>query len=181
MTEFAHDLQERSPTQFSSHLPVIVLARPEGSTEDWHEVDRGPGYFTIPARDEIRVRIKSIDDQTLNDLVEELQPVAALRFLDLAENRNVTNEGLAKLVLLTQLTGLNLSSCAVTDTGLKQLRALPRLTYLNLSFCNRITEAALKTLDSMRSLTYVDVQGCLSIKRAGFARVRRRNLTLYHS
>jgi Leucine-rich repeat (LRR) protein len=158
---------------------VIVLARPAGSDQDWQEVDRGPGYFSIPAGDEIRVRIKSIDDDALGELVSDLQELSALRFLDLAENRNVTNDGMARLRPLTQLTGLNLSSCSITDSGLAQLRDLPRVEYLNLAYCNRLSDGALKTLEAMRNLTYVDLQGCLGITRAALARVRRKNLTMY--
>jgi hypothetical protein len=166
-------------SRFSSSLPVIVLARPAGSDQDWQEVDRGPGYFSIPAGDEIRVKIKSIDDETLGELVADLQGVAALRFLDLSENRNITNDGMARLHPLTQLTGLNLSSCSITDSGLAHLRDLPRVEYLNLAYCNRLSDPALKTLEAMRYLTYVDLQGCLGITRAALARVRRKNLTMY--
>ncbi len=174
-------MSEEAPIHFSSALPVIVYARPAGQSKvDWQEVDRGPGYFTIPAGNEIRVRLKGIDDAELGTLVKELQGVAALRFLDLSENRNVTNDGLAKLKMLPQLTGLNLSSCTVTNTGLEHLRQLPQLAYLNLSFCNRLSDPALKSLEAMKNLAYVDLQGCLGITQGGFSRVRRRSLTIYH-
>jgi Leucine-rich repeat (LRR) protein len=109
------------------------------------------------------VRIKSIDNQDLADLVRELQTVEPLRFLDLSENRNVSNEGLARLRGLPQLTGLNLSSCGITSSGVEFLRELPQLEYLNLSFCNKLTDQVVKILENMRRLTYVDLQGCLSI------------------
>jgi Leucine-rich repeat (LRR) protein len=169
----------QDPSTFSSTHPIIVLTRPEDSGLDWQELDRGPGYFTIPAGHEVRVRIKSIDDRDLQDLVQELEGVEMLRFLDLSENRNVSNAGLARLSVLPQLTGLNLSSCSITSTGPEQLRRLPNLTHLYLSYCNRLTDAALKTLESMRNLVYVDLQGCLSITKGGLARVRRRTLEIY--
>jgi hypothetical protein len=166
-------------SSFSSTQPIFVLTRPAGSDQDWQDLDRGPGYFNVPEGHEVRVRIKSIDDQDLHELVKELQDVDSLRFLDLAENRNVTNSGLMRLKGLPQLTGLNISSCTVTDSGIEQLRELPRLAHLNVSYCNRLTDAALKSFEAMRHLTYVDIQGCLSITKGGLARVRRRNLTLY--
>jgi Leucine-rich repeat (LRR) protein len=173
-------MSEQAMTRFSSSMPVIVLTRPAGQDGiDWQEMDRGPGYFSIPAEHELRIRIKGIDDQDLLHLVKELQDVEALRFLDLAENRNVTNEGIQHLKALTQLTGLNLSSCSVTDTGLKPLVALHRLAYLNLSYCNRLSDPALKHIEAIRSLVYVDLQGCLGIGQGGLARVRRKNLTIY--
>lgn len=156
-----------------------MLSRPAQPTDqDWHEVDRGPGFFTIPADQEIRVRIKSINDADLADLVHELKDVAMLRFLDLSENRNVTNDGLQSLKALRQLTGLNLSSCSITSTGLEPLRALTHLTYLNLSYCGRLNDLALKTIEAMRNLTYVDLRGCLGFTKAGFSRIHRRNLTI---
>ena len=93
-------------TTFSSTLPIIVYTRPEGSDIDWLELDRGPGYFHVPEGHEVRVRIKSIGDEELILLVEELKDVDALRFLDLSENRNVTNTGLIRLQGLQQLPGL---------------------------------------------------------------------------
>lgn len=167
---------QANPTHFSSALPVIVYTRPAGETIDWQEVDRGPGYFSLPADQEVRVRIKGINDEALGAVIDELAQVDALRFLDLSENRNITNVGLARLKLLPQLTGLNLSSCTISNAGLTELRALPHLTYLNLTYCNHLSDPALKILESIRSLTYVDLKGCLGFTQRGFSLIRRRNL-----
>lgn len=172
-------MTEETTTRFSTSLPIIVLSRPEGENVDWQEVDRGPGYFNIPAGQEVRVRIKGINDSDLNELMNDLRDVQALRFLDLSENRNVTNEGLARLKAVPQLTGLNLSSCSITSTGLEHLRALPRLQTLILSYCSRLTDPALKTLEAMKNLTFVDLQGCLGLTNGGLARIRRRSLTIH--
>lgn len=166
-------------TRFSSTLPIIVLTRPEGSSQDWQELDRGPGYFTVPEAHEVRVRLKSINDEELLALVRELEDVQPLRFLDLSENRNITNAGMARLRSLTQLTGLNLSSCTISNTGLENLRDLRNLAFLDISYCNRMEDNALKTMESMRSLTYVNMIGCLSISNGGLARVRRKTLELH--
>jgi hypothetical protein len=166
-------------SNFSSTLPIIILVRPLGSNQDWQEFDRGPGFFNVPADNEIRVRIKSIGDGELADLVQELKGVANLRFLDLAENRNVTNDGIARLRGLPQLTGLNLSSCTITNPGLSYLSELRRLERLELSFCNRLSDGAVKILDGMRSLTFVDLQGCLGINKGALSRFRRRTLQIY--
>lgn len=172
-------MPDHEPVQFSSKFPVIVLSRPANEPGlDWQEVDRGPGYFTVPAGHEIRVRIKGINDRDLYELVEELQDVKELRFLDLSENRNVTNDGLARLKALPQLTGLNLSSCTITNYGITHLRELPRLETLILIYCNRLTDESLKTFESMRSLKYLDLQGCLHFTKGGLARVRRRDLQI---
>jgi hypothetical protein len=167
-------------SRFSSTLPIFVLIRPEGSGLDWQDLDRGPGYFEIPADFEVRIRLKSSNDEDIRILVQELEEVQALRFLDLAENRNVTNVGMARLKSLRQLTGMNLSSCTISNNGLVSLRQLPYLAYLDLSYCNRLEDNALKTLEAMRSLTYVSLLGCLRISMGGLARVRRKNLEIYH-
>lgn len=173
-------MAEDTSIRFSSSMPIIVLSRPEGQPgADWQEVDRGPGYFAIPAGHEARIRIKGIDDQQLLNLVKEMEGVEALHFLDLSENRNVTNLGLQHLKGLPQLTGLNLSSCSITDTGLKHLIDLPHLAYLNLAYCNRLSDPALKYLEANRRLEYIDLQGCLGISKGGLSRVRRKNLTIY--
>lgn len=164
---------------FSSELPIVVLVRPTGSSQDWRELDRGPGYFHIPDDHEVRIRVKSIDDQGLLNLVRELQDLSTLRFLDLSENRNVTDSGLARLSALPQLTGLNLSSCTITSTGLENLKSLTNLSYLDVSFCNKLNDQALKIFEKMHKLTYVSLQGCLSITKGGLARIRRKTLKIY--
>lgn len=171
-------MSEDTSTRFSSTLPVIILTRPMGQTVDWQEFDRGPGFFTVPEDQEIRVRIKGINDDDMPQLARDLQNVAALRFLDLAENRNVTNDGIKYLRSLTQLAGLNLSSCTITSTGFEQLRVLTHLSYLNLSYCNKLKDPVLKTIEGMRNLLFVDLKGCLSITTAGLVRIRRKNLTI---
>lgn len=174
----SQDMSEEAPVQFSSTLPIIIYTRPVGQDIDWQEFDRGPGYFSIPPDQEIRVRIKSINDEDLATVIKELEGVSTLRFLDLAENRNVTNESLIRLKSLPQLTGLNLSSCSINSTGFAHLRALPHLTYLNLSYCNKLTDPALKTMDAMKNLTFVDIRGCLGFTQRGFSQMHRRNLTI---
>ena len=173
-------MTEETEVRFSSALPVIVLTRPAGQTEiDWQEIDRGPGYFSVPASEEVAIKMKGIDNSVLAQLVEELKPVAALRYLDLAENRNVTNEGVARLRALHQLEALNLSSCSITSTGLAPLKEIPKLRRLILSYCNKLTDASLKTIESMRSLEFVDLKGCLGLSQGGFSKMHRRNLTIH--
>ncbi len=166
--------------RFSSALPIIVYTRPAGRTDlDWHEEDQGPGYFSIAEGNEVGIRIKSIDDAVLKDVVEELQELAELRYLNLSENRNITNEGMKYLRSLPQLRTLNLSSCSISSKGLIPLKDLPHLERLILSYCNRLSDPALKTLEAMRQLEYVDLQGCLGFTHASFARVRRKKLTIF--
>ena len=82
----------------------------------------------------------------------------AISGLNLAENRNVTNDGIAYLAQLHWLTELNLSSCAMTNEGLTHLKGLSRLSRLDLSYCNRITDLGVKVLRGLRNLTYLSLR-----------------------
>jgi hypothetical protein len=165
---------------FSSSFPVIVYQRQsEDPQQDWQEIDRGPGIFHVPPDHEVMVRIKNIDDDILYDLVREIASCPAVTFLNLAENRKVTDDGLESIKPLAQLRGLNLSSCSLNDSGIRHLTALHQLVYLNLSYCNRLTDLALKYLRALSRLTYLDLQGCVKITHAGVAHMRRRELTIH--
>lgn len=161
-------------------LPLQVLTRPAGQADiDWQELDSGPGYIAIPPDVEVMLRVKGIDDGRLAELVRQVETLPGLTALNLSENRNITDAGLAALKVLPGLTFLNLSSCSLTSTGLDALRSLPRLKHLNLSYCNRLTDAALKPLRSLNALEYLDLQGCVKITNGGVARLSRRGLTIH--
>jgi hypothetical protein len=178
---------EPSLEHFSSRFEVVVYTRPTGDApeqwrqEDWRELDRGPGYFTIPAGQIVSVRIHGIDDDALETLVEELAPCKVVLEVSLAENRKVTDAGIACLTGLRQVISLNLSSCGLTSTGMKNLVKMRQLERLNLSYCNRITDAGLKLLKDMPALRYLDLQGCVKITNGGIAHVRRQALTIHRS
>ncbi len=175
-------MTEEAESSFSSTLPIIVYSCPQGAGQaaiDWQEVDRGPGYFTVPADQQIGIRIKSIDDSALAILVDELRDLSALVSLDLSENRNLSNESLAVLKGLPQLEMLNLSSTNISSQALNHLKALPNLHRLFLLYCNRLNDSALKILKSIHQIQFVDLQGCLGITNAAFSRVRRRSLSIH--
>jgi hypothetical protein len=165
---------------FSSTLPVMVYHRTQDSTvADWRELDFGPGVFHIPAEDLVMVRIKNIDDFVMKSLIAEITDCPAITFLNLSENRKITNKSMELISTLTNLTGLNLSSCSITDVGLVHLLPLTRLEHLDLSYCNRLSDSAFKELRNLRSLTYLDLQGCTKITTGGIARFNRRGLVIH--
>lgn len=165
---------------FSSSLPISVTVRPADQPgAEWQDFDEGPGIFHLPAGHVARVRIKNIDNSVLAHLVTELQACPAVTELDLAENRGITDSGLARLKPLRQLTSLNLSSCDLSDAGMDHLLAFDNLTRLNLSYCNRLTDRGAKTLSRLRSLEYLDLQGCVKITRAGVAHLDRHGLEIH--
>ena len=164
---------------FSSALPVIVLSRPVGDPRgDWQEFDRGPGYFHLPAGYEARIRLKSVGNGELSQLARELANCPGISYLDLSENRNITDEGLIYLKAFSGLSGLNLSSCSLSNKGLAFLKGL-NLTSLDLSFCNRITDEGLKNLKSLSCLTKLDLQGCVKVTHNGIARLGRSGLEIH--
>lgn len=175
-----NNLQNLDDISFSSALPILVYHRPQDDPmADWQEFDRGPGYFRLPLNSEVAVRIQNIDDFILAELADELVKCHALRFLNLSENRKITNHGMQALTSLTQLTALNLSSCDITYEGLIPLTKLPNLTHLDLSYCNRLNNNSVKYLAQLTRLKYLDLQGALKINQAGFTRLERRGLTIH--
>jgi hypothetical protein len=166
--------------RFSSSLPILLSVRPQGgSADDWRELDRGPGFFTIPPGYEASVRIHTIDDSTLSVLVQELVPCTAIVEINLSENRKITDRGLVSLAAAPQATSLNLSSCGLTDAGLETLAAFSWLSQLNLSYCNRITDVGVKKLRALSNLTSLDLQGCVKVSNGGLSKLRRPGLSIH--
>lgn len=166
-------------SSFSTELEVRVYTRQAGETgNEWQEAGQGPGIFHFDPGVEVMVRAQRIDNRTLRQLAADLKPLSSLRALVLAENRNVTDDGVAHLTELTQLRILNLSSCDITGEGLAHLKSLPHLAELNLSFCNRLTESALRPIKALTHLTYLDLQGTIKIKRGWIPRLERHGLTI---
>ncbi len=163
---------------FSTSLPIYILTRPVGE-RDWQEFDRGPGYFTIPDGLEAGIKLKMTNDAELKVLATDLTGLSPLRMIDLAENRNVTDEGLKWISALEQLTELNLSSCYISNEGVAYLTALPRLKRLNLAYCRRLNDLASKSLRSMQRLEYLDLLGCLNMTRSGVAKIEHKGLEIH--
>jgi len=165
---------------FSTTLPVQVLVRPAGADgADWQELDNGPGYITIPSGLEVMLKVRGANNAMLAELVRQAASLTGLTGLNLAENRNITDAGLAELTALPGLTILNLSSCSLTSTGLTALQSLTHLRRLDLSYCNRLTDAALKHLRGLPDLVYLDLQGCVKVTHGGVAHLKRRGLTIH--
>ncbi len=167
------------PIEFSTTFPLQVLIRPAGSvTAEWQEFDRGEGLYHLPPGHEVYIRVHNIGDQELARLIREIAGIPTLTYLNLSENRKITDDGLRQLKALPGLTGLNLSSCGITNVGLGYLAVLTRLETLDLSFCNRITDAGLKSLRPLTRLAYLNVQGCVKMTNAGLVRFGRKGLTI---
>ena len=165
---------------FETDLPVTVYLRQVGAaTQEWVEFDQGPGRLSIPPQNEIYLRVKNIDDDELYRLVKSVSSLPGLNYLNLSENRKVTDAGLARLAALPGLTRLNLSSCNITNHGLLHLTALKKLVHLDLSYCNRISDEGLRALKSLHRLAFLDLQGCVKTSLAGIRKIERRGLTIH--
>lgn len=169
-----------SISTFETDLPVTVYLRLLGATaQEWVEFDQGPGRLSIPPQNEIYLRVKNIDDDELYRLVKSVSSLPGLTYLNLSENRKVTDAGLARLAALPGLTRLNLSSCNITNQGLPHLMALKKLAHLDLSYCNRISDEGLRALKSLHRLAFLDLQGCVKTSHAGIRKIERRGLTIH--
>lgn len=165
---------------FQTQLPISIYSRALGQPEtDWQEFDQGPGLINLDQEYEYCVRARNIDDTDLAALCRSLVNCKTVIFINLAENRNVTEIGIAHLASLPWLTRLNLSSCSIHNSSLGVLSSLKKLSYLDLSYCNRISDEGLRHLKLLRNLTYLDIQGCVRITHAGVKRFTRRGLTVH--
>lgn len=170
---------EELKSSFSSTLPVVLYQyQPGQHPAEWREFDRGPGIFHIPDGCQIVVRARTIGDKDLANLCREIASCPSVTFLNLSENRNISDKGMEVFASLGQLSGLNLSACGFTDTGMKFLSFLTHLQHLNLAFCNRITDVGLRNLHKLNRLTYLDLQGCVKISQGGVSKLERKTLTI---
>ena len=163
-------------------FPVSLFTCPLDSLTDfwldWRPFDQGPGIFCLNAGEALGVRAQGFTDADLIRLARELAPVAALRYLYLAENRNVTNRGAAAIAALPQLRYLNLSACDLNSEGLEFLPALVNLETLDLSFCNRVSGAGGKYVQQLPKLKTLLVQGTTKLNTAGLKRYEKRGLEI---
>jgi len=167
-------------TTFETNLPLTVYVRPMGEkTHEWVEFDQGPGQFSIPVAFDVYLRVKNIDDNELYNLVKVISGLPNLTYLNLSENRKITDLGLSRLAVLPILTRLNLSSCNITNQGIPHLAALKKLEYLDLSYCNRISDEGLRALKPLNRLVFLDLQGCVKTSLAGIRKIERNGLTIH--
>lgn len=172
--------EEIAETTFGTDLPLTIYVRPMGEkTHEWVEFDQGPGEFSIPVAFDVYLRVKNISDKELYTLVKAVAELPNLTYLNLSENRKITDLGLSRLAALPLLTRLNLSSCNITNQGIPHLAALKKLEYLDLSYCNRISDEGLRELKPLNRLTFLDLQGCVKTSHAGIRKIERRGLTIH--
>ena len=169
--------------RLSTGLEVSLFTIPCESVSnrwaEWQEYDSGPGIFTIPSDVYLGIRAQGLHDPEIRSLVNDLKAVENLRYLHLAENRGITNDGMASVGALRQLRYLNIGACDINNQGMVFLPNLVNLESLNLSYCNRITEKAAPYVQKLNKLKYLDLQGCIKINTGGLKKFEKKGLTIY--
>jgi hypothetical protein len=94
-----------------------------------------------------------------------LARLSELEDLSLANQRALTDAGLAALAGLPRLNSINLSGTRIGDAGLIHLRKCPSLRFLDLKNTD-VTDAGLISLRDLRSLEMLDVEGT-AVTKAG--------------
>ncbi len=174
---------ENTTIRYATGLDVLLYTIPADAFStrwlDWQEYDRGPGIFHLPADVYLGVRAQGLDDAMTRQLAEELAPVENLRYLHLAENRGITNTGMAHIGLLKQLRCLNIGACDINSQGMAFLPSLVNLEYLNLSYCNRVNEKAAPYVQKLPKLSFLELQGCIKINTGGIKKFEKKGLTIH--
>ncbi len=164
---------------FYCNFPVIFYSRPVVSPPaDWTEIETGPGSISLPDGQEYGFRIHNIGDLDLKHLVTELTEITPLVYINLSENRKITDAGLVYLKVFPDLVNLNLSSCGLKNDGLVHLQEFSHLTTLDLSYCNRLTGPALKLLQHLPKLTTLNLQGCIKLTNGDVSRFKKKGLVI---
>lgn len=119
----------------------------------------------------VQANFRLVGDKVTDDSLASVSSIQNLTDLDLSKTA-VTDAGLAHIKGLTNLTRLNLNNTAVTDAGLQHLAGLKNLTYLNL-YGTKVTDAGLESLKGIQTLeklylwqTGVTDAGAASIKQS---------------
>lgn len=169
--------------RFETSLQVVIYTQaaenPSSRWSDWLEFDMGPGIFFLPSATFMGIRAQGFNDAMLRQLVDDLEPVTNLRYLNLSENRGITNYGIQNLERLPHLKYLNLSSCDIGSEGLAFLPRLKSLSYLDLSYCNRITGTGAKYVQKLPALKYLNLHGVIKVNTGALKKFEKRGLEIY--
>ncbi|MBN9122835.1 MAG: hypothetical protein J0I06_27470 [Planctomycetes bacterium] len=127
------------------HLRKLTLGR---------SVISGPGANAIAQCKELRVLY--LAGAGLNDTeLAALKKLVLLESLDISDNPQVTDAGMASVQALERLQVLNLSKTGITDKGLAELKSLDGLRSLQVVGTKVTADAAEKFADEMPNLRTV--------------------------
>lgn len=122
------------------------------------QVEKSGASLMAIAQDtpELRFSALNVSKEFTDEKLAELKPVASqIQWMDLARTQ-VTDQGLAHVSGMTNLTRLHLENTRVGDAGLDSLKGLARLEYLNL-YGTQVGDAGLAKLSGLKNLKKVFV------------------------
>jgi Leucine-rich repeat (LRR) protein len=124
--------------------------------------DEALALFTqFPRLRKLRISQTQITSKGLS----HLSKLDQLEDLDLSENGQLDDEGMAPLAGLKQLKRLNLWRVPITDAGVAHLKGLTNLQWLNLDN-TQLSDAGLEYLREMKQLTFLHL-GSTAVTDAG--------------
>lgn len=106
-----------------------------------------------------------------DDGVRSLAKLPKLRWLSLAQCREVHGYGLRALEALPQLEHLDLTHSGVVTVAIERLPRLPRLRSLVLSHCRSFRGSALAQVASIAGLERLELDGCTTVTGADALRL----------
>lgn len=166
--------------KYVTTLPIEFYTRdPSSHDTTWHPLEHGPSIIHFEPDHEISIRMRNIDDAILKKLVEEVVEIKQLTYLNLSENRKITDKGCEYISRLSDLSHLNLSSCDISNAGLKTISLMKSLKSLDITFCNRVTDAGILFLRALTGLEFLDLQGLPKITNGSLSKIKRKNLHIH--
>jgi hypothetical protein len=150
------DIEEALKTLYGEPKPQSLYAsqQVEPANETDIENVKKLGAMVMPLAQEsnwLQVSVHNLHDSVAADLFTNIGKLSKqVTWLDLG-NTQASDQTLATLASLSNLTRLHLEKTAITDEGLVQLQGLENLEYLNL-YGTAITDAGLQHLASLKKL-----------------------------
>lgn len=138
------------------------IENPETTVESRADIDALPSHVD-------RLAAPTLADDDLEYLASRV----SVRELDLADNSNLTDDGLRHVAKLRGLERLSLIGTGVTDKGIRHLRKLP-LTYIALSETG-VGDDALAYVGEMSPMKQLQIRNCRRVTDKGVLKLKKLN------
>lgn len=140
---------------------VTVTGFKGNEPENWEELGTTPGSVTIPPEYNVKLIPGDLNRETfpiwLRHLIRNLKVEDIIvKYLDLSEQKEITDENLTLLEQFPQLEWLDLSSTEITSRSFASLNRLKKLKHLYLNNCRWVTDASVRSIRELHHL--VDLQ-----------------------
>ena len=152
------NLPEAATTVAKADAPKVDPAMEKLVKETIGRVEKAGASLMAIAQDtpELRFSALNVSKEFSDDKLAELKPIASqIKWMDLARTK-VTDQGLAHVAGMANLSRLHLENTAVTDAGLDSIKGLAKLEYLNL-YGTQVSDAGLAKLSGLKNLKKIFV------------------------